>query len=57
MGSVSKGGDETYSDEEAARGRDEVIRRMANTPPQPKPKKAGGASPARKRGRVPERKP
>lgn len=30
--------DEKYSDEEAARRRDEVIRRMANTPPQPKTK-------------------
>ncbi len=28
--------DEQYSVEEAARRRDEVIRRMANTPPQPK---------------------
>ena len=25
-----------YGDEEAARRRDEVVRRMANTPPQPK---------------------
>lgn len=28
--------DETYSGAEASRRRDEVIRRMANTPPQPK---------------------
>ena len=27
---------DTYSPEEAAKRRDEVIRRMANTPPQPK---------------------
>ena len=27
---------DSYSPEEAARRRDEVIRRMANTPPQPK---------------------
>lgn len=26
-----------YTDEEAAKRRDEVVRRMANTPPQPKP--------------------
>jgi hypothetical protein len=48
MGSVPKDGDENYSDEEAARRRDEVIRRMANTPPQPKRKKTGEASPAKK---------
>lgn len=29
--------DDNYSPEETARRRDEVIRRMANTPPQPKP--------------------
>jgi hypothetical protein len=29
-------GDDSYSKKEAARRRDEVIRRMANTPPQPK---------------------
>jgi hypothetical protein len=28
--------DEAYSHAEAARRRDEVVRRMANTPPQPK---------------------
>lgn len=28
--------DGEYSEEEAARRRDEVIRRMANTPPQPR---------------------
>jgi hypothetical protein len=31
--------DTEYPEEEAARRRDEVIRRMANTPPQPKSKK------------------
>ncbi|MFZ1964388.1 MAG: hypothetical protein WAU78_13145 [Roseiarcus sp.] len=51
MSSAPKDGDETYSDEEAARRRDEVIRRMANTPPQPKPKKGAGASPVKKNGR------
>jgi hypothetical protein len=30
------GKDDDYSPEEAAKRRDEVIRRMANTPPQPK---------------------
>ena len=28
--------DDDYSEEEAAKRRDEVVRRMANTPPQPK---------------------
>jgi hypothetical protein len=28
--------DDQFSDQETARRRDEVIRRMANTPPQPK---------------------
>jgi hypothetical protein len=48
----SKASDDQFSDEEIARRRDDVIRRMANTPPQPKPKKGTGASPAKKRGRV-----
>lgn len=34
-----------YSSEEAAHRRDEVIRRMANTPPQPK------VTPSRRQGR------
>lgn len=36
-------------DNEIARRRDEIVRRMANTPPQPKTKKKGGR--AKKRGR------
>jgi len=36
-----------YSPEEAARRRDEVVKRMLATPPQPKPKPPTGA----KRGR------
>jgi hypothetical protein len=32
----SRTDDDSYSADEAARWRDEVIRRMANTPPQPK---------------------
>ena len=46
---------DTYSVEEAAKRRDEVIRRMANTPPQPKAnlrpkkkKKAAGGRAVRK---------
>jgi hypothetical protein len=31
-----KGDDDRYSEEETARRRDEVIRRMINTPPQPR---------------------
>jgi len=43
--------DEQLSDdEEIARRRDEVIRRMANTPPQPKPKRAADASPEKSEG-------
>lgn len=38
------------SEKEIARQRDEIVRRMANTPPQPKPKPKSGASP-KKRGR------
>jgi len=36
--------DDKYTDEETARRRDEVVRRMANTPPQPKiksPRRSG----------------
>jgi len=40
---------DSISDAEIARRRDEVIRRMANTPPQPKPKKVVDAS-QKKRG-------
>jgi hypothetical protein len=37
-------GDGGLSGEEVARRRDQVIRRMANTPPQPKVKKTVGAT-------------
>jgi hypothetical protein len=43
--------DELYSPEESARRRDEVIRRMANTPPQPK----ANHRPKRKRKAVADR--
>ena len=33
--------DEFYNDEECARRRDEAVRRMANTPPQPHTKSPG----------------
>lgn len=46
---------ENYSDEETTRRRDEVIRRMANTPPQPKvsprPKKKTKAASGRAAGK------
>jgi hypothetical protein len=52
--------DDQYSDEEAARRRDEVVKRMLNTPPQPRPMKPkdekGEERPARK-GRVHRPKP
>lgn len=35
---MSKQPNDEYTPEEAARRRDEVIRRMANTPPQPRAK-------------------
>jgi hypothetical protein len=38
-------------DAEIAKRRDDVVRRMANTPPQPKPKKANDKNPPKKRGR------
>jgi hypothetical protein len=45
---------EVYSDEEAARRRDELAKQMLNTPPRPlKPKSKVGAeaNPPKKRGR------
>jgi hypothetical protein len=36
--------DESYGHEETVRRRDSVIRRMANTPPQPKPTNPGHRS-------------
>jgi hypothetical protein len=51
--------DDFLPQDEAARRRDEVVRRMANTPPQPKPKslprkkgKKAGADRAVRKGRV-----
>jgi hypothetical protein len=49
-----KAKDDQFTDEEIARRRDEVIKRMASTPPRPhkppgKPKPKAGASP-KKRG-------
>jgi hypothetical protein len=53
--------DDDFTDEEASRRRDEVIRRMANTPPQPKvttphrpkTKKKAGVARAAGKGRAP----
>ena len=56
--------DETYSSVEAARRRDEVVRVMANTPPQPRvkiqdrpkgKKKPIGPDRAARKGRAPEK--
>lgn len=41
--------DETYSDEEAARRRDEALRRALNTPPKPRKQDSGKASKAKKK--------
>jgi len=40
-----RSGEDSYSPEEVARRRDEVVRRMANTPPQPRKK------PSRRQGK------
>lgn len=45
--------DDAFSPEETARRRDDIIRRMIATPPQPKPTKPVGS----KRGRPPKHKP
>jgi hypothetical protein len=42
--------EQQFSDDEIALRRDDIIRRMANTPPQPKTKEKPDASP-KKRGR------
>ena len=42
--------DDEYTPEEAAHRRDEVVKRMLSTPPQPKPSKTSDA----KRGRPPK---
>ncbi len=42
--------DDQFSPDEAARRRDEVIRRMANTPPQPKSKTSHRPKKKRKAG-------
>jgi hypothetical protein len=50
---ASRKSDDRYSDEEAARRRDELAKRMLNMPPQPlKPKSKDGtkANPPKKRG-------
>lgn len=51
--------DGTFSEKETARRRDEVVRRMANTPPEPKAtyprpkkKKKAGAGRAARKGRA-----
>ncbi len=52
--------DDKYSDAETARRRDEVVRRMANTPPQPKsqdrPKKKNKVGADRAAGKRPARR-
>jgi hypothetical protein len=44
--------DFSEEEREIARRRDEIIRRMANTPPQPKPKLAANATAKKRRGAV-----
>jgi hypothetical protein len=57
MSRDSKGAPESaeqFSQEEAARRYQATLKSVLATPPQPKPKKAGDASPPKKRGRPPK---
>ena len=47
---TDKNEDEFFSDEEATRRRDEVIRRMVNTPPQPRVSPKSGQKKAKPTG-------
>jgi hypothetical protein len=49
--------DELYSEAEAARRRDEVIRRMANTPPQPQHRSTLKKAPTKARATAADLKP
>jgi hypothetical protein len=44
--------DERYSEEEAARRRDEVVKRMLNTPPQPRKTPAGKKQAPSRKGKA-----
>ncbi len=46
--------DQQFSDEETARRRDEVIRRMANTPPQAKSKRTPKANRLKAKAKAPK---
>jgi hypothetical protein len=46
---TAKSPDDQFSDEEIARRRDDVIRRMANTPPKPHAAIKGGKAPVKKK--------
>ena len=56
---MTKGKDEFYGEKEAAKRRDEVVRRMAMTPPEHKathrPRKKRKTAGAGRRGRAPEK--
>jgi hypothetical protein len=53
---VSRKDESDYADEEIARRRDEVIRRMANTPPQPRVSHPSTSRPEKERSTVSGRK-
>jgi hypothetical protein len=49
VGKTPASNDDQFSDEEAARRRDEVVKRMLNTPPQPRKQDSGKADKAKKK--------
>jgi hypothetical protein len=50
---MSRTPEDNFSAEEAARRYEATLKNVLASPPQPKPKKTGDASPPKKRGRPP----